>query len=145
MDATTTPPVTDIRTPVDLNFEPRIVEKSFDYKGTEIKLHYYYPTRLMRNKALLEAVDAYRREHPGSKEGEGMGGDPTVFEKEMACRMIKWWNLPKPPRVMWDWLPVDIGEKIVESLEIEELFAFDVDKQDSSKVKLSSESELAKN
>lgn len=132
---------------MDLNFEPQVVEKEFDYRGTKIQVHFYRPTRTMRNKAMLEAVDVYRREHPNSSEGEGIGGDPNTLEKELACRMIKWWNIHKPPRLAWDWLPVDLGDKIVDILEIKELFAFDVEKNATGTLvtKLTSEAEAAKN
>ena len=143
-DATQT--TDDVRTTVDLNFGPRVIEKTIPYKGTTVGLHYYQATRAMRNRAMLEAIDVYKMEHPNFKDGEGMGGDPTILEKEMACRMIKWWSLPRPPREMWDWLPVDLGDLIVEALEIGELFAFSSDKDHSGRTMgLAKEAEAAKN
>jgi hypothetical protein len=132
---------------VDLNFEPRILEKTLDYQGKKIVIHHYAPTRAMRNKAMTEAVDTYRREHPGLKEGEGLGGDPFVLEKELACRMIKWWNIPQPPRIVWDNLPVELGDEIVKVLEIGELFALNAQTgpEGQQLTKLSQAAETAKN
>jgi|ERR1051326_3728858 hypothetical protein len=137
----------EVKQAVDLNFGPRVVEKTIPYMGTNIGLHFYQATRSMRNRAMLEAVDAYHREHPGSKDGSGMGGDPTVLEKELACRMIKWWSLPRTPREMWDWLPVDLGDLIVEALDIKDLFAFktEVKPDGTTATRLSEAAEVAKN
>ena len=103
--------------------EPRLLEKTITYQGQIVTIRHYPLTRFMRNKAIMEAVDSYLREHPDSRDNKsGLGGDPTVAERELAVRMIKWWSLPKPPKLAWEWLPIELGDAIVKILGIDDIF-----------------------
>ena len=129
-----------------LDFGPRVIKKTIPWGGNDIELHYYQPTRFMRNSAMTEAVDEYRRLHPGASDDD-MGADPAVLEKGLVLRMIKWWSIPKPPRDAWEWLPVDLGDLIVEALEINALFVVEAEDDGNGNVKpkLTKEVEAAKN
>lgn len=83
---------------------------SVDHDGYKIELRVYPVTRLMRNQALELAAIAYQEKYgkPGFL--------PTVFERELAIRLIKWWNIPKPPSLGWDMLPLEVGDKISEAI-----------------------------
>lgn len=84
----------------------------------QVKLEYYDITRKMRYQALEEATAAYKQKFPDAEEA---GILPSVMEREMACQVIKKWNLPLPPRQGWDRLTDDeLADRILKETGIED-------------------------
>lgn len=87
-------------------------EARVEHEGQTIVIRYVKANRGMRNEALEAASIEYQRRY---KEN---GFLPTVFEREMAMRQIKWWNLPISITLGWDMLPPELGDKISEAIGI---------------------------
>lgn len=89
-------------------------EARIEHEGLEVVIRYVKATRRMRNEALELASIEYQRRY------ERNGFLPSVYEREMALRMIRWWNLPVSITVGWDLLPPELGDKVAEALKIGE-------------------------
>lgn len=110
-----------------------LIESEVEWHGQKFHLKHYRISRLMRNEALEAATMAYYKRY-----NESGGISPTVFERELALKAIKWWDLPQHVTIGWDLLDDELAEIIGKRIGIEEIVK-------AMKGKTTTEAEQAKN
>lgn len=87
-------------------------ESTVTWDGNEIRVWHRAITRGDRNSAVEEAALAYKRQH-----GEDASGIlPSVFERELASRIITKWDIDGEVPFVWDNMPMDLGDQIAEAI-----------------------------
>lgn len=104
------------KTPQELLISSLKKRVQIEHEGTVVELDIRPVTRLDRNQALELAVAEYQAAF------DKAGFLPTVFEREIAYRVIAWSNLG-PVKQFWPLLPAALGDKISKIIGVEEALA----------------------
>ena len=98
----------------DILMDTGVKNVEVEYNGKVLKMKCYPITRPMRNEAIEAAAIAYQKRY-GDK-----GMLPSVFERELAIRIIKSWNQSKPVKIGWDLLPMELGDKVSDAIGVKQ-------------------------